>query len=43
MPKAYIKIKKAVGGNKSKAAAIYVSQGKTKAARSQRAKSLKHK
>jgi hypothetical protein len=41
MPHAYEKLKKKYGAKK--AARIYVGGGKTKAARSRRAKSLKHK
>lgn len=42
MPAQYEAIKKAVGGDKSKAARIFIGQGKTKAQRSARAKSLHH-
>lgn len=41
MPKQYEALKKKYG--KSRAASIYVGKGKTRAARSRRAKSLKYK
>lgn len=40
MPAQYEAIKKSVGGDKSKAAKIFIGGGKTKAQRSARAKSL---
>jgi hypothetical protein len=40
MPAQYEAIKRSVGGDKSRAARIFISQGKTKAERSSRARSL---